>query len=55
MCGEKFQALMNDYFKSGSPPRVRGKVTKRQFYKRLIGITPARAGKRSPDLQMSVC
>ena len=34
--------------KRGSPPRVRGKVAQKGAFDVRLGITPARAGKRSP-------
>ena len=46
MCGEKRQGNMNKEVKVGSPPRMRGKVTKYVCKPQGVGITPAYAGKR---------
>ena len=44
-CGEKRIPTNSDSFKSGSPPRVRGKVIDDGVLPPKVGITPARAGK----------
>ena len=45
-CGEKFPSVVATAPESGSPPRVRGKVTGFTCFEAKAGITPARAGKR---------
>ena len=46
VCGEKFIGHMKHRGESGSPPRMRGKVTLPLQDYSLAGITPAYAGKR---------
>ena len=46
-CGEKVSVDIGDGTEPGSPPRVRGKVRVLDIAERGVGITPARAGKRS--------
>ena len=46
VCGEKNGVEFRDSFKLGSPPRMRGKVRFTAAGNRLLGITPAYAGKR---------
>ena len=45
VCGEKFENLMGQNDKTGSPPRVRGKVLVTKNFLVFVGITPACAGK----------
>ena len=45
VCGEKCIPLFGGGSGAGSPPRVRGKVSKRFIPKVRFGITPACAGK----------
>ena len=45
VCGEKFACIVLIYRPMGSPPRVRGKVTKKIFIGLGRRITPACAGK----------
>ena len=45
-CGEKCRALPAILPPLGSPPRMRGKVIDRIGKNRVLGITPAHAGKR---------
>ena len=47
MCGGKRIIRLRAASGSGSPPRMRGKVAERLFAERLVGITPAYAGKRA--------
>ena len=49
VCGEKSRSWLFSASRSGSPPRVRGKVGCGQRWSSLAGITPACAGKRYPD------
>ena len=44
-CGENSMILSLIRISAGSPPRVRGKPAARKRYKKVSGITPARAGK----------
>ena len=46
MCGEKCVLVLVCSFQIGSPPHVRGKGVVPRIQTRLIGITPACAGKR---------
>ena len=46
VCGEKAAAPFWALATLGSPPRMRGKETRRSEHRRSIGITPAYAGKR---------
>ena len=46
VCGEKGGDRRHRCNTKGSPPRVRGKGSLNRFHNRLIGITPACAGKR---------
>ena len=46
VCGEKVFTRKFFCFKVGSPPRMRGKETKKSNYQDKEGITPAYAGKR---------
>ena len=45
MCGEKARTLIVEDEPQGSPPHVRGKVLHIPLLYRLLGITPACAGK----------
>ena len=45
-CGEKSKMVASALMALGSPPRVRGKVDLSIHKGCLLGITPARAGKR---------
>ena len=45
MCGEKWSSVMRGATFLGSPPHVRGKVFLCSIQQRLVGITPACAGK----------
>ena len=45
MCGEKFSRFLLARCQPGSPPRVRGKVTRLYALADKEGITPACAGK----------
>ena len=47
MCGEKSASCADTAARRGSPPHVRGKVTRGWKYNEAQGITPACAGKRS--------
>ena len=44
-CGENSKKVFCLWVKRGSPPQVRGKLTKKFKYSEEIGITPAGAGK----------
>ena len=46
VCGEKSLNRYTPAYRSGSPPRVRGKVLQNPISQGIVGITPARAGKR---------
>ena len=46
LCGEKCYGKMDRYMKLGSPPPMRGKVSKEEVRETLHRITPAYAGKR---------
>ncbi len=48
MCGEKSCSLYTADHTAGSPPRVRGKDTKKDNTRNITRITPACAGKRCP-------
>ena len=43
--GEKMAAIMDEHVELGSPPHTRGKVLRVRLLLRVIGITPAYAGK----------
>ena len=45
VCGEKLVAHHSTYRRIGSPPRVRGKESAGDRWRRWLGITPACAGK----------
>ena len=47
VCGEKALSTFSSRKNSGSPPRMRGKVDLSLKVVRVLGITPAYAGKRS--------
>ena len=47
VCGEKFDQLPLEIRQKGSPPRMRGKVSRGEYSEMDSGITPAYAGKRS--------
>ena len=49
VCGEKFQRSIRLPVRSGSPPRMRGKVCTYSATEHGYGITPAYAGKSRPD------
>ncbi len=49
VCGEKREPPRASSSKYGSPPRMRGKVIKRPVCVRVLGITPAYAGKSIGD------
>ena len=49
VCGEKPRVRAGLFRATGSPPRMRGKVTAIQPDERTSGITPAYAGKSRPD------
>ena len=53
VCGEKCRPSRSDCCFSGSPPRVRGKVTASVGIAVAPGITPACAGKRWPETETS--
>ena len=44
-CGEKKMDIFCYNFKQGSPPHMRGKVTKKELADLIRRITPAHAGK----------
>ena len=46
VCGEKALSTFSSLKNSGSPPRMRGKVTVQAYVVSCSGITPAYAGKR---------
>ena len=46
VCGEKFTCGTVCSYWSGSPPRMRGKVMRKEILRIIHGITPAYAGKR---------
>ena len=50
VCGEKQSANRLPFPMSGSPPRMRGKVSAYPSHSEADGITPAYAGKRGNDL-----
>ena len=45
-CGEKVAVILSVPEVTGSPPHMRGKVELCDFEQRVVGITPAHAGKR---------
>ena len=45
VCGEKRKDTLDYYYPQGSPPRMRGKVIRCEELARVVGITPACAGK----------
>ena len=45
-CGEEAKIFRAECGPTGSPPRVRGRVADQLTSRELLGITPARAGKR---------
>ena len=49
VCGEKWQNRVNQLLVRGSPPRMRGNVFRRVDCLHCVGITPAYAGKSTPD------
>ena len=53
VCGEKSVDGVGGYTFAGSPPRVRGKVSKLQIIQHRVGITPACAGKRQCEQKFS--
>ena len=50
VCGEKLSFAQTYCFLSGSPPRVRGKVKRKNLRVKTEGITPACAGKSIQEL-----
>ena len=44
-CGENFLSIRSIHLPSGSPPRMRGKLSLFSGIVRITGITPAHAGK----------
>ena len=48
LCGEKQQIALEPADMTGSPPPMRGKVLPPPIPRRLLGITPAYAGKSPP-------
>ena len=54
VCGEKVKVCHVGLPSSGSPPRVRGKVSRPEFSPFKSGITPACAGKSVPLASMTV-
>ena len=52
MCGEKAAYLRAVWVPKGSPPHVRGKEELARTVKRVTGITPACAGKRSKSMTL---
>ena len=56
VCGEKRKDFETANRKKGSPPRMRGKASCVWIFARLIGITPAYAGKSSiPSRRCCFC
>ena len=51
MCGEKKKAEEMGATTTASPPRMRGKAFRVGLAGRILGITPAYAGKRQPSAQ----
>ena len=47
LCGEKFKIAFVIFARSGSPPPMRGKETKKHIEFHVNRITPAYAGKRT--------
>ena len=45
LCGEKLLRTVRLHIAAGSPPPMRGKVRKLEYFNVCIGITPAYAGK----------
>ena len=56
LCGEKLNLARNSGLKEGSPPPMRGKVSKENVPVLINGITPAYAGKRHqvPECQQRI-
>ena len=54
VCGENWFLLKICGLSGGSPPRVRGKPRRLTVYERLVGITPACAGKTASAYRRSV-
>ena len=46
VCGEKQNICLTRFLMAGSPPRMRGKVSRNELWALQYGITPAYAGKR---------
>ena len=44
-CGENYHASSSPFIRSGSPPRMRGKLRGKSLIGSFTGITPAHAGK----------
>ena len=53
-CGEKFHIRQVGHDRKGSPPHMRGKVTRRMVQCTCPGITPAHAGKRQTGACLAV-
>ena len=53
VCGEKYKSVSPDFFKPGSPPRVRGKAQQKTSLSPTSRITPACAGKSKSRMQKS--
>ena len=45
VCGEKWVPVVSSVSVQGSPPRMRGKVMQQCVARKVVGITPAYAGK----------
>ena len=52
VCGEKPVAMHTRMTSAGSPPRMRGKALPKRSKAMKHGITPAYAGKSTPDLRL---
>ena len=49
VCGEKWVPVVSSVSVQGSPPRMRGKVMQQCVARKVVGITPAYAGKSRPS------
>ena len=50
LCGEKLYKIFRQFCRQGSPPPMRGKGIVNELSRKLDRITPAYAGKSSPDV-----
>ena len=53
MCGENRRLVTGRELEEGSPPRVRGKLCRKYFFRMHSGITPACAGKTEEAYELA--